>query len=176
MENAPIGDEPRAPARSGLTGRSALIGIIVAAYAIFDFDDPVMLAVLAAAVFLNPLVVFVGAVLLILAFNLWACHWIDRQWDGWMAGERGHKIQAKLSKLRTGRFLRHPVRWVTSGSSFLFAFAATLLNPALVTVVARLLGGQRVGDRRILVASLTYAILSSLVFTAIGFGIGQAVS
>ena len=72
----------------------------------------------------------VGAVVLILAFNLWACQWIDRQWDGWMAGERGHKIQAKLSKLRTGRFLRHPVRWVTSGSSFLFAFAATLLNPS----------------------------------------------
>jgi hypothetical protein len=33
-----------------------------------------------------------------------------------------------------------------------------------------------VGERKILVASLTYAILSSLVFTAIGFGIGQAVS
>jgi hypothetical protein len=93
-----------------------------------------------------------------------------------MAGERGHKIQAKLSKLRTGRFMRHPVRWVTSGSSFLFAFASTLLNPALVTVVARLLGGQRVGERTIFVASLTYAILSSLVFTAIGFGIGKAVS
>jgi hypothetical protein len=45
-----------------------------------------------------------------------------------------------------------------------------------VTVVARLLGGQRVGERRILVASLTYAILSSLVITAIGYGIGQAVS
>ena len=97
MENAPIGDEPPAPTRSGLTGRNALIGIIVAAYAVFDFDDPVMLAVLVAAVFLNPLVVFVGAVVLILGFNLWACHWIDREWDGWMAGERGHKIQAKLS-------------------------------------------------------------------------------
>jgi cation transporter-like permease len=93
-----------------------------------------------------------------------------------MAGERGHKIQAKLSKLRTGRFMRHPVRWVTSGSSFLFAFASTLLNPALVTVVARLLGGQRVGERKIFVASLTYAILSSLVLTAIGFGVGKALS
>ena len=109
--------------------------------------------------------------LLILAFNLWACHWIDRQWDGWMAGERGQKIEAKLSKLRTGRFMRHPVRWVTSGSSFLFAFAA-----ALVTVVAHLLGGQRVGERKIFVASLTYAIAASLVFTAIGYGIGKAVS
>ena len=65
---------------------------------------------------------------------------------------------------------------MTSGSSLLFAVAATLLNPALVTVVARLLGGQRVGERKILVASLTYAILSSLVFTAIGFGVGQAVN
>ena len=114
--------------------------------------------------------------LLILAFNLWACHWIDRQWDGWMAGERGQKIEAKLSKLRTGRFMRHPVRWVTSGSSFLFAFAATLLNPALVTVAAHLLGGQRVGEQKIFVASLTYAIAASLVFTAIGYGIGKAVS
>ena len=176
MENAPMENDSPAPARSGLKGRNALIGIIVAAYAIFDFDDPVMVVVLVAAIFLNPLVVFVGAVLLILAFNLWACHWIDRQWDGWMAGERGEKIEAKLSKLRTGRFMRHPVRWVTSGSSFLFAFAATLLNPALVTVVARLLGGQRVGERKILVTSLTYAIAASLVFTAIGYGIGQAVS
>jgi hypothetical protein len=47
-------DARLSPARSGLKGRNALIGIIVAAYAIFDFDDPVMLAVLAAAVFLNP--------------------------------------------------------------------------------------------------------------------------
>jgi cation transporter-like permease len=95
---------------------------------------------------------------------------------GRQPSRRGHKIQAKLSKLRTGRFRRHPVRWVTSGSSFLFAFASTLLNPALVTVVARLLGGQRVGERKILVASLTYAILSSLVLTAIGFGVGKALS
>jgi hypothetical protein len=171
MEN-----ESPAPARSGLKGRNALIGTIVAAYAIFDFDDPVMLAVLVAAVFLNPLFVFVGAVFLILAFNLWACRWIDREWDGWAAGERGQKIEAKLAKMRTGRFMSHPVRWVTSDSSFLFAFGATIINPALVTVVARLLGGGRVGERKIFAASITYAIVESFVWTAIGYGIGQGVS
>jgi hypothetical protein len=143
MENA-----SPAPAKSGLKGRNALIGTIVAAYAIFDFDDPVMLAVLVAAVFLNPLFVFVGAVFLILAFNLWACRWIDREWDGWAAGERGQKIEAKLTKMRTGRFMSHPVRWVTSDSSFLFAFGATIINPALVTVVARLLGAGASASER----------------------------
>jgi hypothetical protein len=90
---------------------------IVAAYAIFDFDDPVWLVLLVAAIFLNPLLVFVGAVALVLAFNLWAYRWIDREWDGWIAGERGQKIEKKLAKMRTGRFMSHPVRWVTSGSS-----------------------------------------------------------
>jgi hypothetical protein len=134
--------ETPAPARSPLTGRDRLIGTIVAAYAIFDFDDPVWLVVLVAAIFLNPLFVFVGAVALVLAFNLWACRWIDREWDGWIAGERGQKIETKLAKMRTGRFVSHPVRWVTSGSSWLFAVAATIINPALVTVVARMLGGR----------------------------------
>jgi urease accessory protein UreF len=123
--------------------------------------------------FLNPLFVFVGAVVLVLAFNLWACGWIDREWDRWTAGQRGQKIETKLAKMRTGRFMHHPVRWVTSGSSWLFAVGATIINPALVTVVARMLGGQRVGERRILVASLTYAVVESLLWTAVGFGAGE---
>jgi hypothetical protein len=168
--------ESLAPAKSGLTGRDKLIGTIVAAYAIFDFDDPVWLAVLVAAVFLNPVVVFLAAVAVVLAFNLWACRWIDREWDGWIAGERGQKIEKKLAKMLTGRFMSHLVRWVTSGSSALFAVAATIINPALVTVVARMLGGQRVGERKILVASLTYAIIESLLWTAIGYGIGEGAS
>jgi hypothetical protein len=45
-----------------------------------------------------------------------------------------------------------------------------------VTVVARMLGGQRVGERKILVASLTYAIIESLLWTAIGYGIGEGAS
>jgi hypothetical protein len=168
--------DTQAPARTGLTRRDKLIGTIVAAYAIFDFDDPVWLVVLIAAIFLNPLFVFVGAVALVLVFNLWACRWIDRKWDGWIAGERAQKIETKLAKMRTGRLMRHPVRWVTSGSSWLFAVGATIINPALVTVVARMLGGQRVGERKILVASLSYAIIESLLWTAIGYGAGEGAS
>jgi hypothetical protein len=85
--------ETQAP-KSRLTGRDKLIGTIVAAYAIFDFDDPVWLA----AIFLNPLFVFVGAVALVLAFNLWACRWIDRAWDAWIAGERGQKIEPRCGR------------------------------------------------------------------------------
>jgi hypothetical protein len=48
--------ETQAPAKP-LTGRDKVIGTIVAAYAIFDFDDPVWLVVLVAAIFLNPLFV-----------------------------------------------------------------------------------------------------------------------
>jgi hypothetical protein len=104
--------------------------------------------VLVAAVFLNPLFVVLGAVTLVLAFNLWACRWIDREWEGRIAGERGRKIEKTLAKMRKGSFMSHPVRWGRSGSSWLFAVGATIINPALGTVVARMLGGQRVGERK----------------------------
>jgi hypothetical protein len=39
---------------SRLEGGSRLVGTLVAACALFDFDDPIMLAMVVAAVFLNP--------------------------------------------------------------------------------------------------------------------------
>jgi hypothetical protein len=127
------------------------------------------LVVLVGAIFLNPLFVFVGAVALVLAFNLWACRWIDRgrarPEDRDEAREDGH------------RQVHEPPR--------------PLGDERLLLAVRRRRDdhqpGSRhrgrtharrpgVGERKILVASLTYAIVESLLWTAIGYGIGKGVN
>ena len=50
------------------------------------------------------------------------------------------------------------VGWIEHGSDKQFALASMLLNAVWVVAFARILGGKRVGDRRILIASVAYGI------------------
>jgi hypothetical protein len=158
------------------TGRNKLIGTIVAAYAIFDFDNPVWLVVLVVGILLNPLFVFAGAVPLVLAFNLWACHWIDREWGRLDRGRAGPEDRGEAREDAEGQ-VHEPPR--------------PLGDERFLRTVRRRLDGHQSGahDRR-----RTHSrgptgrrakdagrgsylrIIESLLWTAIGYGIGQGVS
>lgn len=162
--------EPRAVTDSRESG-SALIGAAVGAYAVFDVLF-YLIVVGTLAALLNPFVVFVCTVVVAIVVNVAAGTYVDGNWDRWIATKPGQKVEAKLTKMRAGRIMRHPVRWITEGSSFLFAAAAFLINPVIVTGIARLVSGKPIGARRIRVASVAYAIFVALVFTALGRAVG----
>jgi hypothetical protein len=126
----------------------------VAAYAIFDFDDPVMLA---------------GVQPLGLS--------LDRPPMGRLDGRRARPEDPGEALQAADRQVHAPPR--SLGDQRLVVPVRLRCDTPQPGTGDR--GGAparrpRVGERKILVASLTYAILSSLVFTAIGYGIGQAVS
>jgi hypothetical protein len=114
-------------------------------------------------------------VIVLLVVNLLCTRWLDREWDRWIAAGSGEKIEARLTKMRTGKVMRHPVRWITGGSILFVGLAALITNPVLVIVVARLVGGKPVPRGRITLASIAYAIGMSVLCCAIGFGIGEGV-
>jgi hypothetical protein len=63
----------------GLRRREAVIGALVGAYAIFD--SLVLIAVLGALiVWLDPLGVFLGGILVVTLLNLACCRWLDGRW------------------------------------------------------------------------------------------------
>jgi hypothetical protein len=82
-------------------------------------------------------------------------------WDGWIAGH-GERVEARLEKLRSGRITRHPVEWVRRGSVGWFALAAILLNAVVAVAVARLVGGEPVGARRVRVHRLLRVLRGGL--------------
>ena len=155
--------------------RNAVIGTLVAGYAIFDALTFLVVIVTLAALF-NPLWVFIGAVVVISVINLASCRWLDGEWDGWVAAGHAHRIEAKLARWRQSSLMKHPVQWVTGKSNVLFALGAMLINPVIVVAIARLVGGQTVGEQRIRVASISYAIFFSGIFALFGLAINDGTS
>ncbi len=80
-----------------------------------------------------------------------------------------NRFEKRLAKMRKSRLMRHPVRWITDGSGVLFALAAALLNAVIVVALARLIGGEPVGERRIFMAALGYAVFFAGIMSLIGF-------
>jgi hypothetical protein len=150
---------------------TAAIGAVIAIYTFFD-ALLVGLPILLLAAWLNPLVVFVAAFALVTVLDLAACRWVDRQWDAWVGGTR---FETRMEKVRTGKRARRPVAWIEDGSDAWFGFAAALLNAVQVVALARLITGRPVGDRRILIASLAWALFVAGVFSLFGFALGDVI-
>ena len=153
--------------------RSGVFGTVVAALAFFDgvfIGAPVALL---AATF-SPAGVFVVAAIAVVLVVIGCCHWVDRRWDDWFAGN-GTRIEARLESMRTNRLMRHPVAWIQDGSDRMYAVAAAVANPILVAALARLVGGRPVGGRRIVLGAVAYAIPYVAMWSLIGFAVGAAV-
>jgi hypothetical protein len=99
------------------------MGTIVVAWSLLDPVIGVVIVFLAA--WLRPWVVFIVAGVVLTVVNTALCTWVDRWWDLFAAGP-GIKIEERLEKMRRGRFMRHPVRWITGGSAFWYSLAAML--------------------------------------------------
>jgi hypothetical protein len=149
------------------------MGTLVGAFAFFDaLLIGVPIAVLAA--WLNPLIVFVVAAVAVTFFTVACCSWLDRKWDDWIAGH-GSRLEKKLETMRKSRVMRHPVAWIQRGSDGWFALAASLVQPAIVVALARLMTGQRSTQRRIFLGSVAYAIPYSALFALVGLALGDVI-
>jgi hypothetical protein len=162
-------------ATATLTKGDALIGALVGAYAIFD--SLVLIVVLITLIaLLDPLGVFLGGILIICLLNLACCQWLDRRWFAWIASGGGRRLEKRLMGLREREGMQRPIGWITGGSTALFAAAAAVINPILVIGAGRMFGGKPVGDRKIFVASLSYAVVVSTLYLLVAIAIRSALN
>jgi hypothetical protein len=155
----------------GKAARTGIVGTVVAAVAFFDgvfIGAPI--AVFSAA--FSPSLVYVVATAVVIGLVILCCRWLDRRWDDWFAGN-GKRIESALERMRTSNLMRHPVAWIQSGSDRSYAFAAAVANPILVAGLARFIGGGRVGDRRIVLGAIAYAVPYVAMWSLVGFAVGQ---
>ena len=162
-----------APPTSTSAARSGLVGTIVAGLAFFDsifIGAPI--ALLAAA--FRPSLVYVVAVGAVVLVVIGSCRWLDRSWDTWFSGN-GTRIEGRLESMRASRLLAHPVAWIQRGSDRSYAFAAAVANPILVAALARFIAGEPVGERRVLLGAVAYAVPYVAMWSIVGFALGGAV-
>jgi hypothetical protein len=156
--------------RVGSAARSSAIGTGVGAFAFFDgvfLGLPI--AVLAAS--FRPLIVYPVATVVVILLVIACSSWVDRRWDDWFAGH-GKRIERRLETMRASSLMRHPVAWIQNGSDRWYAFAAAVANPILIAALARFIGGKPIGERRILLGAVAYAIPYVAMWTIVGYALG----
>ena len=135
----------------------------------FGFFDGVFLgapiALLAATS--RPVAFYCSAVIAVILLVIACCRWVDRRWDDWFSG-KGRRIETRLEGMRASRLMRHPVAWIQRGSDRWYALAAAVANPILVAGFARFLGGKQIGERRIVLGAVAYAIPYVAMWTLVG--------
>jgi hypothetical protein len=153
--------------------RTSAAGTVVAAVAFFDgvfVGAPV--AVLASS--LRPLLVYVGASCAVSLLSIGCCRWLNRRWDDWLLGH-GARIERRLAGMRASRLMQHPVAWIESTSDRRYAVAAAIVNPILVVALARSIAGRPIGDRRIVLGSIAYALPYVAMWTVVGVVLGDTI-
>jgi hypothetical protein len=164
---------PNSMQRVGRAGRTGVIGTAVGAFAFFDgvfLGAPIALL---AATF-RPSLVYLTATVVAVVTVIGCCRWVDRRWDDWFASN-GKRIETRLETMRSSRLMKHPVAWIGRGSDRWYAFAAAVANPILVAALARFVGGEPVGERRIVLGAVAYAIPYVALWTIVGFALRGAV-
>ena len=123
--------------------------------------------------FERPSILFAITAVALIIINIACCRWLQHHWESWIAGS-GNRVEAKLAKMRESRVMKHPVAWITRGSDWWYALATAIVNPIIVVAAARTIGGQPISERRILIASIAYAVPMAAVFTITGYALGEA--
>ncbi len=153
--------------------RTGVVGTIVAAVAFFDgvfIGAPI--ALLAAS--FRPSLVYILATLVVVVLVIGCCRWVDRRWDDWFTGN-GTRIEKRLEKMRASRLMAHPVAWIQRGSDRWYALAAAVANPILVVTLARFVSGEPIGERRIFLGAVAYALPYVAMWSIIGFAFGETI-
>jgi hypothetical protein len=164
---------PNSMQRVGKAGRTGVVGTVVAAFAFFDgvfLGAPI--ALLAAS--FKPLVVYAVATVVVILLVIACCTWVDRRWDDWFSGN-GKRVEARLEGMRKSRLMKHPVAWIQRGSDRWYALAAAVANPILVGALARFVSGKPIGERRILLGAVAYALPYVAMWTLVGFTVGDSI-
>ena len=172
----PTAERMAAPTSTGPgagAARTGVGGTIVAAVAFFDgVFIGLPIAVLAAS--FRPSLVYILATAVVVFLVIGCCRWVDRRWDDWFTGN-GTRIEKRLEQMRTSRLMAHPVAWIQSGSDRSYALAAAVANPILVATFARFIGGGPVGERRIFLGAVAYAIPYVAMWSIVGFAFGETI-
>jgi hypothetical protein len=164
---------PTSTQRGAGAARTGIAGAIVAAVAFFDgvfIGAPI--AVLAAS--FRPSLVYLGATVVVVFLVIGCCRWVDRRWDDWFSGN-GTRIEKRLEKMRESRLMAHPVAWIQRGSDRWYALAAAVANPILVATLARVVVAEPVGERRIVLGAVAYAIPYVAMWSIVGFAFGETI-
>jgi hypothetical protein len=167
------GDDAPAPATTAESAaherlRNGAVGTLVTAYAFLD--DLVLGPVIVAFAVWLPWYFTLGPATGIFTFvNIACCNWVQRSWDSWIHGH-GAKLEARLAKLRRNPLLKHPVGWITRDSDVSVTVAGGIIGTVIVVSVIRLLGGETVGHRRVVYASLAYSFGFAVTYTGLGLG------
>jgi ABC-type multidrug transport system fused ATPase/permease subunit len=165
---------PTSTRRVAGAARSGVAGTIVAGVAFFDgvfIGAPI--ALLAAS--FRPSLVYVVATVVVVFLVIGCCRWVDRRWDDWFSGKNGTRIEKRLETMRASRLMAHPVAWIQRGSDRWYALAAAVANPILVATLARFVGGKPVGNRRILLGAVAYALPYVAMWSIVGFAFGETI-
>ena len=153
--------------------RSGVVGTIVAAVAFFDgvfIGAPIALL----AAWFRPSLVYVLATVVVVLLVIGCCRWVDRRWDDWFSGN-GTRIEKRLETMRASRLMAHPVAWIQRGSDRWYALAAAVANPILVATLARFVGGKPIGERRIVLGAVAYALPYVAIWSIVGFALGETI-
>lgn len=164
---------PTSPHRVAGAARSGVVGTIVAAVAFFDgvfIGAPI--ALLAAS--FRPSLVYVLATVVVVLLVIGCCRWVDRRWEDWFSGN-GTRIEKRLETMRANRLMAHPVAWIQRGSDRWYALAAAVANPILVATLARFVGGKPIGERRILLGAVAYALPYVAMWSIVGVALGETI-
>ena len=164
---------PTSTRRVAGAARSGVVGTIVAGVAFFDgafIGAPI--ALLAAS--FRPSLVYVVATVVVVFLVIGCCRWVDRRWDDWFSGN-GTRIEKRLETMRASRLMAHPVAWIQRGSDRWYALAAAVANPILVATLARFVGGEPIGERRIVLGAVAYAIPYVAMWSIVGFAFGETI-
>jgi hypothetical protein len=165
-----MGDESHGLVRRLTNG---LVGAAVSAYAFLDdlFLGPILVAL---AAWLPWYVTLVVAASVLVFVNIACCNWVQGSWESWIHGN-GARLEARLERMRNGRLLKYPIRWVTRDSTVWFTIAAGLIGTVIVVGVNRLIGGHSVGHRRVLFGSISYSVGFAATYSGIGLGLGDLI-
>ena len=164
---------PTSTDRGAGAARTSVVGTIVAAVAFFDgvfIGAPI--AVLAAS--FRPSLVYILATVVVVFLVVGCCRWVDRRWDDWFSGN-GTRIEKRLERMRASRLMAHPVAWIQRGSDRWYALAAAVANPILVATFARFVGGKPIGERRIFLGAVAYALPYVAMWSIVGVAFGEAI-
>jgi hypothetical protein len=160
---------------ANIGGHASVVAGVIVAYWLAD-GYVIGLPVAALAAMWNPLVVFLGALILVISINLAACRWINTAWSSWVSGSSGARIERQLDKLRPTRVGKTATRWIASDSDMRYSAAAALTCAIVAVTLGRSVGGRPLSAHRVCLAAVSYAVFSIGLFTMVGVLAGLGLS
>jgi hypothetical protein len=152
-------------------GHRTVVGSAIAIYW-FSADLLIGIPTLVVSATRQPLPAFLVGAIVVLIVNVAACSWIDRQWTEWSSGSS--RVADRLERLRSGEGRAARIAaWMQRSSEAWLAVGSAITSAITATVTRRALVDERMGRRRIWIASIAHAVFLSGTFAVAGSLIGD---